>query len=249
MNSFRTFNLSTFAITSMELKTHHKTALILGATESVGRKCLLQLLQHDAYQKVVLLLEEPLNFEHAKLEVHQVLFEKLDRHRHLMKVDDVFYLWGSQMKIAADPKNYQAQQTYAYDLARLSQAAGAKQFIFLSSIAADLNNVLYYRQEKKDLETALLEMNFWATHIFRAGPILEEGESGRGTRLLKKLADQLNNLAGGQLSKYKPINSLTIAMAMIKMAQRFQAGVHIYSAEFLQEFSKEQEQGLSKNHG
>ncbi|GAB5551352.1 MAG: oxidoreductase [Saprospiraceae bacterium] len=233
----------------MELKTHKKTALILGATELVGRKCLLQLLQHDAYQKVVLLLEEPLDFEHSKLEIHQVLFEKLERYQHLMKVDDVYYTWGSQMKIAAKSKHYKAQQTYAYDLANLSQLAGAKQFIFLSSIAADLNNVLYYRQEKKDLEIALSKINFWATHIFQPGPILEEDKSSRGTQLVNKLANRLNNLAGGQLSKYKPIDSFTIAKAMIKMPQRFQAGIHIYSAEFLQEFSKEQEQGLSKNHG
>ena len=233
----------------MELKTHKKTALILGATETVGRKCLLQLLQHDAYRKVVLFLEEPLNFEHPKLEVHQVLFEKLERYQHLMEVDDVYFSWGSQMKIASNIKKYQPKQTYAYDLAFYSQAAGAKQFVFLSSIAADVNNVLYYRQEQKDLESTLLDLNFWAVHIFRPGPILEADNSSRGTRLVKNLASRINNLAGGQLSKYKPIDSLTVGKAMVKMAQRFQAGVHIYSAEFLHEFAKDQEQGLSKKHG
>jgi uncharacterized protein YbjT (DUF2867 family) len=233
----------------MELNKHNKTALILGATELVGRKCLLQLLQADVYKKVVLLLEEPLNFKHPKLEVHKVLFEKLERHQQLMQVDDVFYTWGSQMKIAAKPKKYQAKETYAYDLARLSEEAGAKQFLFLSSIAADSNNVLYYRQEKQDLEQLLLDVNFWATHIFRPGPVLDEDPGSRSIRLVKNLANRLNNLAGGNLSKYKPIEAVVIARAMVKKAQRFQTGVHIYSAEYLHEFSKDQEQGLSKNHG
>lgn len=233
----------------MELNKHNKTALILGATELVGRKCLLQLLHAEVYKKIVLLLEEPLNFNHPKLEVHQVLFEKLERHQALMQVDDVFYTWGGQMKIAVNTKQYQAKKTYAYDLARLSAEAGAKQFLFLSSIAADSNNVLYYRQEKQDLEQLLIEVNFWSTHIFRPGPILDEEPGNKGIQLVKNLADRLNNLAGGNLSKYKPIGADDLAQAMVKKAQRFIAGVHIYSAEYLQEFSKDQEQGLSKKYG
>ena len=222
----------------------------MGANELVGRKCLLRLLQHDAYSKIVLLLEEPLNFEHAKLEVHQVNFEKLDRYQEFMAVDDIFYCWGNQMKINHDRGGYQVAQTYGVELAKLALEQGAKQFLLLSSIAADPDNVLYYRREKWAFEEALAQFNFWATHVFRPSILIEDDKLDTGTRLIKNISNRLNNLAGGNLSKYKPISAMSVAHAMVFKAQQFQEGIHIYSAEYLHEYAKNnQEQGLSKKDG
>lgn len=219
----------------------------MGASSLVGRKCLIRLLQHEAYGKIVLLLEEPLDFEHPKLEVHQVTFERLPRFQPFMNVDDVYYTWTHQMQIRDDFGKYQPEKTYAYELARLALEAGAKQYLFLSSIAADANNVLYFRQERQALEEAICKHDFWGMHIFRPGPLMEDQPGSRLNRLFKKVTNQLNDWADGGLTKYKPIAAQDVARAMLNQAQQFKAGIHIYSAEFLQEFSKNQESGLSKN--
>jgi len=219
----------------------------MGASTLVGRKCLLRLLQHDAYQRIVLLMEEPLDFEHEKLEIHQVTFERLPDFQQYMRVHDVFYTWTHQMQIKDDFGKYRPEKTYAFQLARLALEAGARQFLLQSSIAADKDNVLYYRQERKLLEEAICELDYWGTHIFRPGPLLEDQPKNRLNRLFKTVTNQLNEWADGGLTKYTPIAAPDVARAMVYQAQQFIAGVHIYSAEYLQEFSNDQESGLSKN--
>lgn len=231
----------------MEISKHNKSALLMGATTLVGRKCLLRLLQHDAYQRVVVLMEEPLNFKHKKLEVHQVTFERLPDFQQYMQVSDVFYTWTHQMQIKDDFGKYQPEKTYAYQLAKLAIEAGARQFLLQSSIAADKDNVLYYRQERKSLEEAVCTLDYWGMHIFRPGPLMEEQPKSRLNRWFKTATKTLNNWAEGGLTKYTPIAAQDVARAMVFKAQQFLAGVHIYSAEYLQEFSNEQESGLSND--
>ena len=233
----------------MRIEKHNKTALLLGAHELVGRKCLLRLLQHEAYSKVVLLLEEPLNFQHSKLEVHTLNFEHLSRYKALFQVDDVYYCWGKQMKIRFMPKNYSPQKTYAYELAKLSLEQGAHQFMMLSSIGAASNNVLSYRREHWELENAISELPFWSVHLFRTGILLEDDKPSTGTRLVKNLSRRINHLAGGNLSKYAPVSAPSLAAFMIHQAQQLIEGIHIYSAEYINEAAGKLNEGLTKHHG
>lgn len=234
---------------SMEISAYKKTALVIGTSELVGRKCLLSLLYHEAYRQVRLFVEEPLRVEHPKLEVHQLTFERLAPYQDLMDADDVFYCWGSQMKIKYDPGRFKAEHTYAFEVAKLAYEAGAKQFIYLSSIGADPDNVLYYRQEKRDLEDLIADIPFWAIHIFRPALLLEDDKGGRGINLVKGLAKRINKITGGGLTKYEPVSAKGLANLMVRQAQRFQPGLHYYSTEYIQENSKIEETGLSTKDG
>jgi len=233
----------------MEIEKFHKKAVLVGANELIGRKCLLQLLQHEAYSKIHLLMEEPLNFEHPKLEVFQINFEHLSRYTELLQVDDVYYCWDGSMKIKHDPGKYKPEQTYAYELAKLAYEAGIKQYVYLSSIAADPDNVLYYRHEKQQLEHSIAQIPFWALHIFRPAFLLEDDQASKGIRLVKNLANRLNNMTSGGLDKYQPVSALGLAKLMIKQAQRFRPGIHIYSSEFIKQNISTNEKGLSKKDG
>lgn len=233
----------------MKIKKHNKYALLLGAHEVVGRKSLIHLLRNDAYQKVRLLLEEPLNFEHPKLEIHQINFEHLGRYTDLYTVDDVYFYWGRSMKIQDTGTKYDPRKTYAYQFADLCTKAGAKQFVFLSSIAADNDNVLTYRREQWDLEEAIRSLPFWATHIFRAGILLEDDQASLSRRIIKNIADRINKMARGNLSKYKPISADKLAQMMVEQAQRFKAGIHNYSAEYIQTYSTEQNESIIQENG
>ncbi|MEO0338858.1 MAG: hypothetical protein AAF242_06565 [Bacteroidota bacterium] len=233
---------------NIRLNKFNKTALLVGAHELVGRKLLIQLLRSEAYEKIVLLLEEPLNFQHPKLEVHQISFERLPKWQHLFSVDDVFYCWNSQMKIKHKGLKYDAKQTYAYELAELCSAAKVHQYFFLSSIAADANNVLYFRHQKVEIEKAITDISFWAIHFFRPGPLIDDDKSTRSMRFFKNITERVNQMTDGNLSKYKPVSATKVAMAMVGSAQAFQPGIHIYSAEYLHEFSNNEE-GLTNYEG
>lgn len=244
----------TFAVdkaNTLEINTYHKTAWLLGAGELVGRKLLVQLLQHPAYRRVVVLMEEPLRFEHEKLEVQRVSYEHLDRDIPEGHVHDVYYAWDATSRpIRYERERFQPEQTYACMLARLASARGAAQYMYLSSVGADSDSTLYYRQEKREVEQALEAMNWWGLHIFRPALIVDERSSSTwGERAADWLGRSLSDLSGGFLGKYRPVDALTVAKAMVQGAQRLQPGIHHYSSEYLQELAKSLDKGLIRRDG
>jgi len=211
----------------------------------------VQLLQHPAYRKVVVLMEEPLRFSHEKLEIHQVLYEHLERDLPQGPVHDVYYAWDAMARpIRYEQNRFEPEETYACILATLTMARGAAQFMYLSSVGADPGSTLYYRQEKREVEQALEGMNWWGLHIFRPALIVDERQTaGWGERAADWLGKSLSTLSGGVLGKYRPVDALTVAKAMVQGGQRLQPGIHHYSSEYLQELAKSLDKGLIRRDG
>ncbi len=218
----------------------------------MGRKCLLQLLQHSAYIQVVALMEEPLRFEHHRLAIHEVSYERLPETLPEGPVHDVYYCWdGTSQPIKAERDKFDPAATYAAILAREARDRKAGQFMYLSSVGADTSSTLYYRQEKRMVEQYLEDLDFWAVHLFR--PALITDENATSPEWARRSADwlgrSLSTLTGGVLGKYRPVDGLTVAKAMVQAAQRFQSGVHVYSSEYLQELAKSLDKGLIRRNG
>lgn len=199
----------------------------------------------------MVLLEEPLRFEHEKLLVQRVCYEHLERDVPAGEVHDVYYAWDATARpIRYEQEHFEPGQTYACMLARLALKRGAAQFMYLSSVGADPGSALYYRQEKREVEQALEAMDWWGVHIFRPALIVDEHQvSGWGERAADWLGRSLSKLSGGVLGKYRPVDALTIAKAMVQGGQRLQAGIHHYSSEYLQELAKSLDKGLIKRDG
>jgi len=202
----------------------------MGATTAVGRKCLLRLLRHNAYAKIILLLEEPLDFQHPRLEVYPITFERLPDFQQHMAVADVFYTWTHQMQIKDDFGAYRPRKTYAWQLARLARQMGAQQFFLLSSSSADQDSFLHFQPERKMLEEAIKSLDFWSTHIFRPGPLLDEKPDYRWNRVFQNVRNKLSDWTALKWDNYQPIAADELARVMIEKAQQFKAGVHLYSA-------------------
>ncbi len=218
----------------------------------MGRKCLLQLLQHSAYKQVVALMEEPLRFEHHRLAIHEVSYERLPDTLPEGPVHDVFYCWdGTSRPIKGERDNFDPAGTYAAILAREARDRKANQFMYLSSVGADTSSTLYYRQEKRMVEKYLEELDFWAVHLFRPALITDENASAPewARRSADWLGRSLSTLTGGVLGKYRPVDGLTVAKAMVQAAQGFKPGVQVYSSEYLQELAKSLDKGLIRRDG
>lgn len=196
-------------------------------------------------------MEEPLRFDHEKLEIQQVSYEHLERALPEGKVHDVYYTWdGTTRPIRYEQERFVAEQTYAFTLAHLAHERGAAQFMYLSSVGADPGSTLYYRQEKREVEQALEDMDWWGIHIFRPALIVDEGQTSQwGERAADWLGRSLSTLSGGVLGKYRPVDALTVAKAMVQGAQRLQPGIHHYSSEYLQELAKSLDKGLIRRDG
>ncbi|MCB0588438.1 MAG: oxidoreductase, partial [Phaeodactylibacter sp.] len=139
----------------MEISQHHKTALLFGASGLVGNQCLLQLLGHPAYRKVISFGRRKLELEHPRLEQHVINFDNLEKYGSLFKGHDLFSCLGTTMSKAGSREAFfRVDFTYAYESARLAVANGASQLLLVSSVGADPESLFFYTRVKGELESA-----------------------------------------------------------------------------------------------
>ena len=230
----------------MEISKGNKTALVIGATSLVGDNCIQLLLEHKAYQKVIVLSAEPLKLQHERLEVHQVAFDKLSEYRSLIKADDVFCCSGISIKREKGKGAfYKLDYNHAYQIAKAAVEDGANQFLLASSLAADPNSLLFYARVKGELEVAIKRLPYWAIHVFRPSVLLEERPKNNwGEALANRLASGFENLTGSSISKYRPIEAEIVAKAMVEGAQRLEEGIFIYESGYLQKLAEKEQKKL-----
>ncbi len=229
----------------MEIHKHDKTALLFGATGMVGSHLLQFLLLDPAYQKIIAFTRRPLAFEHEKLEVHQIDFDQPDKWHQLVGGDDLFLCLGTTMAKAGSKEAFRkVDYEYNWNAAKMAHKNGANQLLLVSSVGASINSRFYYSQIKGELENAVQQLDFWATHIFRPSVLLGERNENRfGEKLAGKIGKVFDRFTGGLLSKYRPIEADIVAKAMIGAAQGLKKGAHIYPSHWLQKLAEEVDAG------
>ena len=133
-----------------------RKALLLGATGLVGRLCLQQLLDNDAYESVTVLSRRDGTLSHPKLDWQVVDLEKMESCQALFQVDDVFCCLGTTMKKAG---SRQAFRHVDHDLVvlagQLAKRVGVQRFLVVSAINANARSPFFYSRVKGQMERAL----------------------------------------------------------------------------------------------
>jgi uncharacterized protein YbjT (DUF2867 family) len=119
-------------------------------------------------------------------------------------------------------------------LAKISRAEGAKQFLIVSALGADTKSSIYYNHVKGEIEDAVKEVDFDAIHIFQPSLLL-------GPRREKRFGEDVGKFLSRFFGflvppKYKPIESIKIARAMLAMANSDQRGTFVHQSADLQRF-------------
>lgn len=225
----------------MEIIKHDKIALVFGATGLIGGFLVEQLLAHTAYQKVKVFVRRPMKLKHPKLEQHIIDFDKLLDYGDLIEGDDLYCALGTtRAKAGSKEAFFKVDFTYVYEAARIGVGQGVNQFLLVSSVGADPNSMFYYSQVKGEIEKAVKNLDYWATHIFQPSLLLGERNENRfGENIAKKIGGFFDKITGNLLTKYSPIEAEAVAQAMIAAAQRLNQGVHTYRSEELQELAEE----------
>lgn len=205
------------------------TALVVGATGLVGSHCLKTLLDRGAYERVVAFTRRPLGQQHPRLVETIVDFDKLEE-LEPFPTADVFCALGTTIAKAGSQADFlKVDFEYPRIIAERSAAAGATQFLLVSSVGADPQSSNFYLRVKAQLEKAVTGLSFESVHIFRPSFLI-------GKRAEFRLADVLAGPAlravqfalVGKLRKYRPIAASTIAAAMAVAAREGKPGRHIY---------------------
>jgi uncharacterized protein YbjT (DUF2867 family) len=211
-----------------------KTALIAGATGLVGKQLLALLLQNDSYSSVKALTRKPLLIQHPKLQNTIVYFDALPSGES-MKADDVYCCLGTTMKQARSKEAFKKVDFhYPQDIGIQARATGARQYILVSALGADKNSSLFYNKIKGETEEAIKNIGFPTLHIVRPSLLLGNRTEERTGEDAAKLFFKIFGFLVPE--KYKAIDSLKVAKAMLFYAMQNKPGIFIHEAAELQRF-------------
>lgn len=208
-----------------------KTALVAGGTGLVGGQLLNLLLSSSRYAKVVALTRKELP-AHSKL-VQIKMTPLINEWNDSIKADDVFCCLGTTIAKAGSKENfYQVDFHYPFSIAKASFNLGAKQFFLVSSLGANKNASIFYTRVKGEIEEAIFSIGFETVHVFRpsllVGPRTEARVGEDAAKLFYKIFGFIIP------KKYKAIESIKVARAILHFAATDQKGNFIHESGELQ---------------
>jgi uncharacterized protein YbjT (DUF2867 family) len=213
-----------------------KTALLLGGSGLTGGHCLDYLLNDAYYYQVAALVRRPLSVEHPKLIQHQVDFHQLDDCLAGIQINDVFCCLGTTIKKAGSKKAfYEVDFVYPAEIAKLSLANGAEQFMLISALGANPGSAIFYNRVKGEVEEEIARYGFKGFYIFRPSLLLgKRRESRPAEKFGEKLFHWFSFVFKGVLQKYKPVESRAVAFAMVTIAKEQPLGKRIIESRRIQ---------------
>jgi len=211
-----------------------RTALLAGSTGLIGNQLLHLLLEDPGYDKVIALSRKPLELTHQKLQNVVLEGDQLKQHNNLM-AHDVFCCLGTTIRQAKTKEAFRKiDYDYPLELAKTVHANGAKQFLLVSALGSDKNSKIFYNRVKGEVESAIAAVGFNSFHIFKpsllVGPRKEQRSGEDAAKVFYKIFGFLIP------KKYKGIESIKVARAMLAKAKENQSGTYAHESDYLQEF-------------
>jgi uncharacterized protein YbjT (DUF2867 family) len=216
-----------------------RTALLVGATGLVGSHCLRLLLEDDDWSQVVVLARRRIAASHPKLVARLVDFDRLSQLSGFPRVIDVFCALGTTIASAgSQPEFYRVDFTYVVETARLARVSGARQFLMVSALGADPSSHIFYSRVKGEAEEAVKKLGYEGLQIFRPSFLGGERAEKRPLEGLGVAALSAFSFAMvGPLRRYRPVEGVDVARAMLEVARREAPGVHLYDSRQIDEIA------------
>jgi uncharacterized protein YbjT (DUF2867 family) len=198
-----------------------KTALLFGASGLVGSHVLYQLISNNNYSKIKLFVRSSIDTSDPKIEIIQTDFNNLENHREDIKGDDCFFCIGTTKKNSPDKNEYKrVELEVPKQVAQIAKSNSVNSFVFISSGYADPKSSGDYLKFKGEVEEELKRLNFPNLGIMRPSFLLGDRKEKRiGEKIGIFVFKLLSPLFLGPLKKMKPIQSATVAKAMIAITQ------------------------------
>jgi len=217
-----------------------KTAVVAGSTGLVGKQLVEILESSREYEAVVALVRKGSNFIHDRVFTVEVDFDHLEKYASDLKAEDVFCCLGTTMKKAGSKENfYKVDYEYPLKLARIAEQNNSDKFNIISATGADSTSAFYYSRVKGDIEKAISELNIPTINIFRPSLLIgNRDEKRKGEEIGAVVAKILNPVLIGRFRKYRAIEALMVARAMLNVNQKPAEGIHIFESNRIQELGQ-----------
>jgi len=205
--------------------------LIVGATGLIGGLLTRKLVEQGRDRQLHLLLRRPYREDVGKAKIHVQLQENWPATIARIKPDIAISCLGSTMKKAGSKAEFAAvDRDLVGAVASAAKAAGARQFIAISSTMADSSASSFYLKTKGEAEDLLRAQHFDRLDIIRPG--LLRGERSNDNRLGESLAiaasPLMDLLLHGRFRRYRSILASDVAAAILALIGKKDPGTFVH---------------------
>ncbi len=217
-----------------------KTALIAGATGLCGKNLLFTLLTNKNYTRVFILVRKELAIKDPKLTQIIFNYDNIKDFSTIPLGDEVYCCLGTTIKKAGSESAFtKVDYDYPLALAKASQQIGYKSFCIITAMGADSSSRFFYNRVKGNLEKSLTEIPFETTIICKPSLLIGDRSEFRiGELVGKYLSTFLSFLFIGSLKKYRAIQGIIVAKAMIVATADSSKGYRLIESDKLQELGE-----------
>lgn len=213
-----------------------KTALIIGSTGLIGSELLNLLLDSNDYLKVITFVKRDTGIKHPKLTQHIIDFDKPETYIELVVGDDFFCTIGTTIKKAGSKEDFRKVDFgYPKQFAAFALHNKVKNYLIISSLGANAKSGNFYLKTKGEIQDFLKDCDFESVAVLQPSLLLGNRTEFRlGEKVGAFFMKTFSLLFVGNLKKYKPIESKTVAKALLKIAQTNNKGFKIYESDAIQ---------------
>lgn len=212
--------------------------LIVGATGLIGGLLTRKLVAQRLGNKLHLLLRRPYREDVGKAKIHVQLQENWPATIAKIKPNIVISCLGSTMKKAGSKEEFAAvDRDLVGAVAAAAKAAGAKQFIAVSSTMADSSASSFYLKTKGEAEDLMRAQKFDRLDIIRPGLLRGErtNESRIGESLAIAASPIMDLLLHGKFRRYRSILASDVADAIVALMAENTAGQFVHENDAIWE--------------
>lgn len=211
-----------------------RIALVAGSTGLIGSQLLELLVQDTYYDRVIALSRKPLPISHPKLENVLVNIGEWSKLKPL-KADHVFCCLGTTMKQAGSKEAFrQVDYEYPLEVAKALRTHGATAYLLVSALGAHAQSSIFYNQVKGLTEQTIAELGYDSYYIFRPSLLLGPRQESRTGEDAAKV---FYKIFGWLIpKKFKSIESIKVARAMLTEAKSGKRGTHILESSQMQNY-------------
>ena len=176
----------------------------------------------------------------AKVRILETDFRDLAALGDALAVDDVYCCLGTTMRKAGSRDAFRrVDLDLPLALARVARAYGARQFLFVSSLGADVRSRSFYLRVKGEAEARLADIGLETLLVFRPSLLLGDREEWRpGERVMQALMRVLDPVLRGPLRRYRAVPAASVAAAMVRAALAGSEGLQVFQSERIEELGR-----------
>lgn len=219
---------------------NQKTAIVLGGTGLTGNLLIKSLLANDRYARIKLFSRKTVGFKSEKIQEFIGDMLQLEHFKNDFTADEVFVCVGTTSAKTKDRSVYHAIDFgIPVAAAKLARENKIPTLVVISALGANTRSKVFYSRTKGEMEQIVLNQKIPHTYILRPSLILGQRNEKRFGESLGAVMLKLSSVfLRGRLRKYRAIEAVCIADAMINLATSL-PDMQIVPSDVIQKLGKE----------